>query len=347
MADDHQATTVSDSSGTVLRQMIMGFRITQLIHVAATLGIADLLKQGPQSVERLAQSVGADAHALHRLLRALASIGIFAETTEGQFGLTPLAALLQEDTPGSLRGLAILYGEKWLWDVYGTLLYSVKTGRTGFPRIHGQTFFEYLGQHPESARSFNQAMSSYSGQEATAVLEAYDFSGMTKLVDVGGGHGGLLAAILKRYPAMSGVLFDLKPVLDGAPEELTQAGVMSRCDLVAGDFFVAVPQGGDAYLLKSVLHNWDDTQCVRILQNCRKVMQPGGRLLVVERVLPLGNEPSEAKLFDINMLVVLGGSERTEFEYASIFAQAGFKLTRVIATRSPLSIVEGVTQDSL
>lgn len=321
---------------TTLRQMIMGFRVTQLIYVAAQLGIADLLHSGTQDVASLAHQVGSEPRALYRLLRALASLGIFAELEDGRFQLTPLAQGLRRDTPGSLHGLALLYGDDWLWQAYGQMLYSVQTGLPAFQQLYGQKFFDYLDQQPAARATFQQAMSANSGQEAAALLDAYDFTSVTKLIDIGGGQGALLNAILSTYPTMSGVLFDLPSVITAGET------VAARGERVAGDFFQAVPTEGDLYLLKSVLHDWDDTQSLAILKNCRRAMPPQGRLLVVERVLPAGNAAAEAKLFDINMLVVLGGQERTVTEFQALFQAAGFQLTRVIATASPLSLIEGI-----
>jgi hypothetical protein len=335
------------ASAAALRQMIMGFRITQLVYVAAKLGLADVLAQGPQTPQQLAKAVSAEPRALYRLLRALASLGLFTETDEGTFALTPLARLLQTDAAGSLRGLATLYGEAWLWQAYGQLLYSIQTGQPAFGHVHHQPFYDYLAEHPAAESSFQQAMCAYSDQEAAALLGAYDFTGVTQLIDVGGGEGALLATILRAYPALSGVLFDLAPVVANAPSLFAEAGVAARCTCVAGDFFTAVPPGGDLYLLKSVIHNWDDEQSLTILKNCRRAMSKQGRLLVLERVIPAGAEPAEAKLFDINMLVVVGGQERTVAEFAALFQAAGFRLTRVISTASPLSVVEGIPDGTM
>jgi hypothetical protein len=330
------------ATATTLQQMIMGFRVTQLIYVAAKLGLADHLQQGPLSPELLAQAVGADQQALYRLLRALASLGLFAETAEGAFALTPLAEPLQTDMAGSLRSLALLYGEEWLWHAYGRMLYSVQTGQPAFEQTHGQPLYDYLRDHSTAGTLFHDAMSGYSAQEVAAILEAYDFADVTKLVDVGGGHGALTAALLQAHPHLSGLVFDLAPVVAGAQRLLADAGVSERAKCVAGDFFAAIPGGGDLYLLKSVLHNWNDTAALSILRTCREAMTECARLLVVERVIPVGNRPAEAKLFDINMLVVVGGQERTGDEYCALFRAAGFELRQIIPTHSPLSLIEGV-----
>lgn len=327
---------------SALRQLIMGFRTTQLIFVAAKLGLADHLQHGAQTPQRLAQAVAADPQALYRLLRALASLGIFTELPDGAFALTPLAEYLRSDVALSVRSLAVLYGEEWLWRAYGQMLHSVRTGQPAFEQVHGEPLFDYLSGRTEAAAQFDEAMSGYSAQEADAILAAYDFSTVTRLVDVGGGHGTLQAALLHTYPHLSGIVFDRAPVIAGARRLLDEAGVGGRSDCVAGDFFTAVPEGGDAYLLKSVLHDWDDADASRILRVCRQAMAEPARLLVIERVVPEGNTSAEAKLFDINMLVVLGGRERTEREYRALFGAGGFRLTRVIPTQSPLSVIEGV-----
>jgi hypothetical protein len=337
-----QAPQPAMAAATTLRQLIMGFRITQLIHVAAKLGLADHLQQGPQTAQALAQVVGAEPQALYRLLRALASLGIFTETAEGTFALTPLAELLQSEVPGSMRGLAVLYGEEWLWQVYGQMLYSVQTGQPAFEHVHGQPLFDYLHNNPTAGAAFHGGMSGYSAQEAAAILAVYDFSDVTTVVDVGGGHGTFVMALLRAYPHLSGIVFDLAPVVAGAQQQLTEAGLAARTTCVAGDFFTTLPSGGDLYFLKSVIHNWDDTAAVAILRTCRQAMTEHTRLLLAERVVPLGDTPAEAKLFDINMLVVLGGQERTEAEYHALFQAAGFTLTRIIPTQSPLSLIEGM-----
>ncbi len=322
-----------------LRDLIMGFRTTQMIHVAAKLGLADRLAAGPRPVAELAAMVGADAQALHRLLRALASLGIFAEDASGNFVLTAEAALLRSDVEGSLRDIALLYGEDWLWQAYGDMLHSVRTGAPAFIRTHGQPLYGYLHEHPRAAARFNAAMSGFSGQESAAILEAYDFGSARSVADIGGGHGALLAALLRAHPHLTGILFDLPSVAAGARDLLNEPGIAPRLRCLAGDFFDEAPAGCDLYVMKSVLHNWDDTDARRILATCRAAMPADSRLLAIERVVPEGNRPAEAKLFDINMLVVAGGRERTEAEYRTLFAQAGLRLARVAPTRAPLSVM--------
>src|SRR5262245_28216159 len=269
-----------------LREQIMGFRTTQMIHVAAKLKLADHLAAGPRSPLELAASVGAEPLALYRLLRALASLGIFAGDAGGAFALTPQAELLRSDVQGSLRDVALLYGEDWLWQAYGGLLHSVRTGDPAFVKAHGQPLYGYLHEHPRAAVQFNAAMSAFSVQEALAILEACDFSAARSVVDIGGGHGALLAALLRAHPTLSGTLFDLPSVVAGAAHLLNEAGIADRARRIAGDFFDEAPSGGDLYLMKSVLHNWDDVDARRILSTCRAAMNAGARLLVIERVVP-------------------------------------------------------------
>jgi hypothetical protein len=317
----------------------MGFRTTQLLYVAAKLGLADHLREGPQSAPHLGKPSGGRSDALYRLLRALGSLGLVTESKDGFFALTPSGGLLQTDVPGSLRSVAVLYGEEWLWQAYGQMLHSVQTGKAAFEQVHGQPLYGYLAGHPAAAASFQQAMSGYSDLEAKAILEAYDFSRVRTVVDVGGGRGKLLRTLLAANEHLSGILFDLPPVVEPALPGLT----VPRLQGIAGNFFDEVPAGGDLYILKSVLHNWEDAPAVKILQNCRRAMGKETRLLVAERVIPPGNTPSEATLFDINMLVVTGGQERTEIQYGALFQAAGLKLERVLSTHSPLSLLEAVT----
>jgi SAM-dependent methyltransferase len=323
----------------VLREQIMGFRTTQMIHVAAKLGLADCLAAGPRSAWDLAAAVGAEPQALHRLLRALASLGIFAQDDAGAFALTPQAELLRSDAQESLRDIALMYGEDWLWQAYGNMTHSVRTGAPAFTKTHGQPFYGYLHAHPRAAARFHAAMSGFSSHETDAILEAYDFATARSVVDIGGGHGGLLAALLRAHAQLAGTLFDLPSVVAGAEATLSELGVADRVRTVAGDFFDEAPAGADLYVMKSVLHNWDDPDAQRILATCRAAMAPEARLLVIERVVPEGNAPAEAKLFDINMLVVAGGRERTEPEYRRLFEAAGLAVGRVGGTRSAMSVI--------
>jgi SAM-dependent methyltransferase len=326
-----------------LRHLLLGYRISQAIYVAAKLGIADVLKEGPQSSDELATSVEANPDALHRLLRVLASVGICAQVDQRRFTLTPLGALLQTDVPGSWWGTAVLTGE-WWWPAYGELLYSIKTGKPAHDHVYGMRNFEYFAQHPDTGQLFHAGYAARRGPVSLAVVAAYDFSGVQLLIDVGGGAGDLLAAILQANPAMRGVVFDLPYILDDARALVEAEGVAERCDVVAGDFFVSVPAGGHAYILRSVIHDWDDAQAIAILQNCHRAMQGQGKLLLVERVLPeRAAQAPQVVLADLEMLVMTpSGRERTEAEFRGLFAAAGFKTTNIVPTQSEFSIIEGV-----
>ena len=324
-----------------LMQMMTGYWVSQSIYVAAKLGIADLLKDGSKTSDELAATTGTHAPSLYRLLRALASVGLFIEDEKGRFTLTPLAAALQT-AAGSARAMVLHLGERPSWQAWGDLLHSVRTGATAFPHANGMEVFPYYGQHPESQEPFNQAMTEYSEAVSGAVAEAYDFSQFGKVVDVGGGHGGLMTVILKRNPAVKGVVFDLPVVVGGTCSRIEAEGLADRCEVIGGDFFGSVPGGGDAYTLKTIIHDWDEERAGAILRNVHSAMNENGRLLIIETVIPVGNEPSLSKLSDVHMMVMTGGRERTEGEYGQLLESAGFKLTRVIPTESVVSIVEGV-----
>jgi hypothetical protein len=309
-----------------LYQKLSGAWVAQAISVVAKLGTADALAAGPRGVDELAAAAGAHAPSLYRVLRALASVGIFAEDDNGRFGLTPLAEPLRSDAPSSLRAFAIMLGEEWSWRPWAHLLHSVTTGHAAFADTYGTEIFEYLGQRPEAGALFDAAMTGRSSQDADAVVAAYDFSAFRTVVDVGGGRGTLLAAILRAHPDARGILFDQPHVIPGARQQLDAAGLGQRCELVAGDFFESVVPGGDAYVLKWIVHDWDDQRALRILGRCRQALPDAGRLLLVETVLPPGNTPSPGKLADLAMMVWTGGRERTEAEYRALLAAAGFVL---------------------
>jgi hypothetical protein len=325
-----------------LLQMITGFWISQAIYVAAKLGVADLLTDGPKSTDELAKSAGVSPRELFRLLRFLASVGVFAEVEDGYFETTPLSAGLQTGVPGSLRSLAIMYGEE-TYRAWGDLLHSVKTSETAFNYTYKSGVFQYLAQHPESASVFNHAMTEFTVQESTAVMTAYDFSDLDRVVDVAGGQGLFIADLLKSNPNLKGVLFELPQVIKGAKGHIETAELTDRCEVIGGDFFESVPNGGNAYILKNILVNWDDERSVALLKNCHHAMVENGKLLVIEvSVISPKNVPSFGKLFDLHMLVMTGGRGRSEVEFRALFAAAGFKLTNIIPTESPVSIIEGV-----
>jgi hypothetical protein len=328
-----------------LRQLSTGFWVSQAVGVVAELGIVDVLQEGPKTSEELAQATGTNPGALYRLLRAVASVGVLVEETPGRFSSTPLSALLSADVPHSWRAAAIMSGQAWSWQPWGALMYSVKTGQPAFDHLFGMDFDAYLEQHQEAGEIFQAFMNVATAEEAMAVAPVYDFSGVRTVVDVGGGRGALLAAILRANPHLRGVLFDAPHVVAGARSLLDAHGVAERCALVGGDFFDTVPLGGDAYLLKWILVSWDDERSVSILKNCHRAMQGHGKVLVIERIIPPGNEPFFGKFADLNLLVMYHGRHRSEPEYRELFRQAGFALTRIIPTQSPteFSIIEGVS----
>jgi hypothetical protein len=324
-----------------LQQLTNGYWATQIVYVAAKLGIADLLEAGPQGIHALARSTGTHAPSLSRLMRALAGLGVFRENQDGEYETTTLGRCLVSGSPGALRARAILNGEDW-YRAWGGLLDSVQTGETAFDRIAGMSFFEHLAANAETAAVFNHAMASSTESAARAVADAYDFSRSGTIVDVGGGTGTFLAVILKANPQACGVLFDRPNVVAAAGGLLTRAGVADRCDVVAGDFFESVPRGGDVYILSWVIHDWADDRSVVILKNCRRAMADDARLLVIEEVIPPGNQPSLGKLYDLHMLVLAGGRERREDEYRALLAAADLELTRIIPTEVPRSVLEAL-----
>jgi hypothetical protein len=334
-----------DAAGPVaLLEMIQSGWMSQAIHVAARLGIADVLARGPRTSAELAACVGAHPDSLFRLLRALTTLGLCAERDDGAFELTPLGSHLRSGGESSVRALALHWGGS-MWPIWGTLLHSVKTGQSPRALVTRKESFESLAQDSEAMRVFNDAMTEISRLMAEGVVRGYDFSRIGRLVDVGGGHGELLGAILKANPGMRGVLFDLPRVLDGAREHLEAVGVADRCEVVPGSFFESVPGGADAYLLKSVLHDWNDDRAAVILTNCRRAMAGRGRLLVVERVLPERMETSAEHRFmaasDLGMMIAVSGRERTEAEFRALFRATGFAATRIARAAVHYSVIEG------
>lgn len=324
-------------------RMVTAYWTSQAIYAAARLAIPDLLKDGPRTVTDLARAASAHPESLFRLLRALASIGIFAETAPQTFELTPLAEVLRSDVPGTQRPLALMVGEEQ-YQAWGHLVDSVRTGETAFPKVFGKPVFDYLADHPEQAATFDAAMTAIHGRETAGLLEAYDFEGIKVLADIGGGNGSKITAILQHHTVMRGLLFDLPHVVERARPHIREAGLAARCQLVGGNFFESVPAGADAYLMRHIIHDWNDQQSLTILRNCRAVMRPGNRLLIVESVIPPGNDPCGAKFLDLTMLVVPGGKERTADEYQVLYSEAGFRLTRIVPTSAEVSVVEGVCE---
>jgi O-methyltransferase domain/Dimerisation domain len=333
-----------------MNQLLCGFQISAAIGAVATLGVPDALAAAPARAVDLAEHLGADAHSLARVLEALTDVGIFEKLADGRFELTPLGETLRSDVPGSVRGAAMLWTDEWHWRAYGHFASSVRTGEAGMRPAHGRTFWEYLAEHPDTGATVNGMMSSASVLRAHALARTYDFGGVGRLVDIGGGDGGLLCAVLQAYPQLSGVVFDLPSVVGGARRRLDEAGLTDRTEVVAGDFFQGVPPGADVYVLSWILHDWDDEAAVRILANCRQAIGNAGRLLVIEMVLPSPDEPRSpkasyleqlAKVTDLEMLAVVGGRERTQAEYGELLAHAGFRLTQILELESmPWSVIE-------
>ena len=324
-----------------LTNIAFGALMTQALAVAAELNIADMLAEKPQSVADLAAATETHEGALYRVLRSLASVGIFTETDGKIFANTPYSEPLRSGAPNSMRNGAIFMGADWHWKVWGEALYSVKSGKPAWGHAHGKEVFDYFPENPQHAAIFNNAMTDMSMGTAPVVVEAYDFSGVETLADIAGGHGYLLSQILKANENLKGVLFDMPQVIEGAPVLLEKEGVKNRVETVAGDFFASVPSA-DAYIMKHIIHDWDDDRSIAILKNIHAAMNGDGKVLIVETVVPENNEPHYSKLLDLEMLVSPGGAERTATEYRELLARAGFELTRIIPTKSPFSIVEAV-----
>lgn len=325
-----------------LTELAFGMKMTQALYVAAKLGVADLLSRGPRHVSQLASLTETDDRSLYRVLRSLAAAGIFRETDPRVFELTPYAEALRSDVPNSFRNGAIFMGEEWLWNVMGQMLQSVKTGKSAWARVHGSDVFNYLAENPDHHEIFNRAMTEMTMSTAPAIVEAYDFSSFETIVDIAGGHGYLLSQILKATPGVRGVLFDMERVIAGAGMILEKEGVTNRVEKVAGDFFDAVPSGADAYIMKHIIHDWDDELSNKILKNIARSMSTHATLLIVEMVVPEGNEPHFSKLMDLGMLVLPGGVERTREEFHTLLASAGLRLDHIIPTQTSLSIIEAV-----
>ncbi len=321
--------------------MITGYWLSQAIYAAAKFDIAGYLKDGPKSVEDLAEATSTNPDALYRLLRALSSVGIFVESNARHFSLTPLAEPLRSDVPHSKRALALMAGDEQ-FRTWGEIEYSIRTGKVAFEKVYGKPIFDYLGENPEKAVIFDAAMTGIHGSETNAMLDAYDFTGIGVLADIGGGNGSQITAILQKHTTLKGILFDLPHVVERSKSHLEAAGVSNRCKIVGGNFFEAVPANADAYLLRHIIHDWDDEKSVRILSHCHTAMSSSSRLLLVESVIPPGNDRFGGKFLDLVMLLIPGGKERTEGEYRTLLREAGFDLTRVVPTASEVSVIEGM-----
>jgi ubiquinone/menaquinone biosynthesis C-methylase UbiE len=322
-------------------QIISGFWVARCVYVAAKLGIPDLLKDGNKTADELAAATNSHASSLFRVLRALVPFGILSQDESDRFGITPLSETLCSDIPRSLRAFAMTELGEEHYPAWGELLFSVKTGGIAFDKAFGEPVWEFFAKNPENAQIFNDAMSGMTAQANEALHAAYDFAGIKKIVDVGGGHGGLITSILRKNPPMRGILFDSPQVIGGAKATLAKSDVADRCELVGGDFFKSVPEGGDAIILKWIIHDWNDEQSVAILKNCHRALTKNGKLILVEAVVPETNEPHFSKFIDLNMLVMTGGRERTEAEFHELYEKSGFRLTRIVPTESPFSVIEG------
>ena len=336
MADERTASPTDQ----MLMQMLAGAWVTQAVATAARFGIPDVLASGPKTVDEIAAKVGANAGATKRLLRMLTGIGVFAPAEGGRYALTELSQRLREDTPGSLKHMFIAETDGVHWRSWEKVADAV---RTGLPRplpVFGTPAFDYYSQHRDEGEQFGRAMANVSGFASQAVLDAYDFSGFKTILDVGGGNGSMVLAILKRYPQLQGIVADLPYIEAQARESIQESGMAGRCRFQEADFFQGVPEGADAHVLKFILHDWNDEESLRLLKSCRDAIAPGGRLLVLEVVVPEGTGPDFSHVMDLNMLVMTGGMERTAKEYESLLARAGFRLTRIVPTASPFSVIE-------
>ena len=327
----------------VMMQMTMGFIVSQSISVAAKLYLADHLAKGGKTLAELAEMTGTHEPSLYRLLRGLTSVGVFQRAADGRYENSPLSEVLRSDHPNSLRAAAHMVCDREHWNSHGNMLQSVKTGEIAFNYTFGMPVFPYFAENPAVAEIFDNAMTSFSAPVAQAVAAVYDFSEARTIADIGGGHGLLLATALKTNPQAKGILFDQPQVIEGAPEVLKANSVADRVETVSGNFFEEIPVEADIYMMKFIIHDWNDEQSITILSNLAKSAKPGTKLLLVETVVEEDDSvPSMSKVMDLNMLVMTGGKERTPSEYAALFEKTGFRLTRVIETPSPMQIVEAV-----
>jgi O-methyltransferase domain/Dimerisation domain len=334
------AQLTAKTAPLALLELIQGSVVTQSIYVAAKLGIADALGDESLTAPEIARRVDANPEGIYRLLRLLSSYSIFTEQTDGRFTSTPMAGALRSDSPSSLRGMALLMGDPTHWEDWSGLASTVQTGEASMPKLRGMGAFEYLAANPEFAAVFFQGMGNLSDLETDPVAEAYDFSRFGTIVDVGGGLGALLAAILKRASDSRGVLFTDVPAISGAAAILKEAGVADRCTIEGGSIFEPVPEGGDAYLLKHIVHDWPEAKAVEILKNIRHSISDDGTLFLMEFVLPEGNVKHVGKLVDLWLMLLVNGKERTPAQYAELLSSAGFRLSQVVPTASSVSIIE-------
>lgn len=337
---------VTEEAAATLRRMLFGQLLTVAVGTAARLGIADLLADGPKDPAQIACECGAHPPSVRRLLRSLASFEVFVELPDGRFGLTLLAQALRQDVAGSMASIAALIGGGLHLRAWAEAIHSIRTGETALQHLYGVGAFDLFAKDPEEAEIFNRAMTENTARMAPELIETYDFSRFGTIVDVGGGQGLLLAEVLRAHPSVRGVLFDLPEVVAGAVPILDDAGVTDRCEVVGGSFFEKVPAGGDLYMMKAIIHDWDDERSSAILRNCRACMSASARVALIEQVMPeriIADEASQrATLMDLNMLVLAGGRERTQQEFADLFTVAGLRMASVEPTPSGANVIEGL-----
>jgi hypothetical protein len=347
MPEQAVSTTIDNNRDEALVSKMMefhsGLRMGFMLSAVAEIGVADQLADGPLSADDLAERTGSNADALYRVLRAMASKGVFTEVSRRRFDLTPLAEILRSDAPNSLRDVFRLQGQKFMRNAYAEIGYSIRTGEPAFDHVNGMELFAYLARYPEMNDLFSGAMGNAAGHTQQAAIEAYDLTGMRKLVDVGGAHGHLLASILTKYPDMEGAVFDQPHVVPGAEQVLRDAGVLDRAELVGGNYLESVPAGGDVYTISHVLHQLSDAEAVTVLTNVRRVMSPDGRVLAIDPVIPEGDAPHPGKFMDITMMALSRGRDRTREEFAEVFEKAGLRLIDTIGLGAS-SVVVGAAR---
>lgn len=343
MSEPAKVTAAAPTPGEQIQRLATGYIPAISLHTAAALCIADQLEGGPKNVSELSRAAHrVNEDALYRVLRALASMEIFTETAPRTFANTPASELLRTGTPDSMRDIVLWISSPLHFRVFAEMMHAVETGETAVKRVTGFEAFDYFKQNPADDKIFNAAMTAFSARFTSALLEAYDFGELGTLADIGGGHGYLLTAILQKHPKLRGIVFDAPHVAAGAGPKIQAAGLADRCDSSGGDFFQSVPTA-DSYVMKSVIHDWDDGRAVTILKNCAAAMRGNdGKVILLDSVLIVGNEPDFAKWIDLEMLMMAGGRERTEAQFAQLLAKAGLRLTRVVRTKSPLCVIESV-----
>ena len=322
-------------------QLATGYVISTALQLAVRAGVADHLASGPRTAKELATATGTNEDALYRVLRALASVGVFDEIEPHRFALTPAADVLRKQAPNSIHDVVLFIADPLHLRVYADAIESLRTGKPAAEKTLGKSIFDWFAEHPEYSSTFNNAMTNMSAALIPAVLEAYDFGNIGVLVDVAGGHGQVLTSILRKYPAMRGIVMDLDHVVAGAKPNIEASGLADRCQAVAGDFFKAVPEGGDAYVMKHIIHDWDDERAAQILRSIHTAMgAKSGKVILLEGVLAPGNEPGLGKVMDLEMLFLPGGRERSAEEFRALFDRAGFDLVRIVPTASPVCVIE-------